>query len=185
MLTYLVSGDADIRPSDENIRRSGRRVRHGGEVDGDARVALTTGKHFVVVAHGNRKGTAVSWFRDDWKDARRWLYVGMQDPPAGARVYLYCCYAGIALPRYLKKSDVFGHVDVVPTPVGPSRDVVLAFFSQVEALFGEAEFDRERWRKTLGAYVNELYVKEVLSPSATWTAAVLLMLRKSLGFSDE
>src|SRR5882672_1245768 len=109
LLTYLISGDSDIHPSHENIRRSGRRVRHGKEVDGDARVVLRTGRRYVVVAHGNPKGTTVSWFREDWSNSQRWLYVGMKRPPEGVRLYLYSCYAGKKLPRFLKKNEVFGH----------------------------------------------------------------------------
>ncbi len=183
VITYLVSGDEDIHPSHENIQRTGRRVRHGRQVDGDARRVLRPGHRFVVVAHGNRAGNTVSWFRDDWDDAQPWLYVGMKQPPRGARIHLYSCFAGKKLPRFLKKSEVFGHKHAVPTPTGPAKAIVLAFFDQVEPLFDLADFDREHWRTTLGEYVNELLVQETanLHQSAR-SMAVLQILRKSLGY---
>lgn len=182
LLTYLVSGDKDIDPSHDNIRRSGRRVRHGEEVDGDARLVLRSGGRYVVIAHGNEGGTTVSWFRGDWTKARRWLYVGMATPPKGVRLHLYSCYAGKRLPRFLKKSEVFGHTDVVPAPKGPAKDIVLAFFTEVEALFRLPDFDREHWRLTLGEYVNRLYLAELEQRTTILAAAVLQHLRKSLGF---
>jgi hypothetical protein len=184
VLTYLISGDQNIHPSHENIRRSGRRVRHGHEVDGNVRLALQRGKRFVVVAHGNEKGTSVAWFRRDWKEPKRWLYVGMAAPPVGTRVYLYCCYAGIELPRYLKKSEVFGHTHEVPMPIGPAKDVVLAFFSEVDRLMRQRTFDRALWRNALLNYLASAFAAEVLSPTTPWSAAVLLMLLRSLGFSE-
>jgi hypothetical protein len=182
LVTYLVSGDSDIHPSDENIRRSGRRVRHGKGVDGDARIVLRSGRRYVVVAHGNRKGTTVSWFREDWSTAQRWLYVGMKRPPRGVRLYLYSCHAGKKLPRFLKKNEVFGHTDEVPTPTGVSKDIVLAYFSEVEALFKLSDFDREHWRTTLGEYVNRLLLAETQQRTTISAAAVLQILRKSLGY---
>lgn len=164
-----------------NIRRTGRRVQHGVEVDGDASVALKAGKRYVVVAHGIEKGTTVLWFRDDWKKARRWLFVGMKTPPKDTRVYLYCCYAGKKLPHFLKGCEVFGHTDTVPTPIGPSRDIVLAFFGEVEKLL-KTDFDHDTWRAALGDYVNRLYAAEVQNPTSIWGAPVLAILRKSLGF---
>jgi len=63
-----------------------------------------------------------------------------------------------------------------------SKDIVLAFFTEVEALFRLPEFDREHWRSTLGDYVNRLLVAEVQQRTTISAAAVLQILRKSLGY---
>jgi hypothetical protein len=185
VIVYLVSGDADIIPTDVVLRRTGRRVRHGVEVNGDARRQLRSGRRYVVVAHGNKRGT-VKWFRSDWDTPQRWLYVGMTHPPSATRIYLYSCFVGKRLPRYLRKRGVeaFGHIDRVPVPNGSAKRVVLSFLDVVDDLVSGRHFDHDHWQQTLADFVNTGYAAEVLYPTGLLNAATWAMLRRSLEHPD-
>jgi hypothetical protein len=187
IVTYLVSGDQDICPCHELLRRTsryrGRRVRHDAEVSETAADEMISGRSYVVIAHGSKDGT-VKWFRSDTGSAARWLWVGMRRPPRGARVYLYSCYAGRKLPHFLRYCECFGHTDVVPMPRGGGKDAVLAFLDQVDRVLRDSPYDAEVWRVRLGAYVNAAFVKAVENPSPLGNALPLFILRKSLGFVD-
>ncbi len=180
---YLVSGDENIRPSDDNLRRTGRRVRFDDDVDDDAAVELREGKAFVVLAHGQANGT-IKWFKSSRGSSARWLWVGMPRPPRRARLYLYSCHAGRRLPHFLKHCEAFGHVDVVPMPVGEARDAVLGFLTQVDWLVSDTPFDFDEWRGHLAEYVNRKYAAEVENPTGISIAGSLLVLRRSLGYDD-
>ena len=182
-ITYLVSGDDNIRPTDAVLRRSGRRVRSDDEVGPVAAMELRVGGRFVVVAHGRADGT-VLWHSAKTGVSVRWLWVGMSNPPHDARVYLYACLAGRRLPRFLKRCDVFGHSDVVPMPTGGAQEVVLLYLDEVDSLMrSDAAIDK--WQEMLARYVNQAYAAEVQQPSGLLKTAALLMLRRSLGFTDD
>jgi hypothetical protein len=183
-VTYLVSGDETIRPSHRNLRRTGRRVRFDSEVNQDAAIALKSGRRFVVVAHGRADGT-VMWFSSKGGVSARWLWVGMRRPPAGTRVYLYSCKAGIQLPQHLKRCECFGHVDDVPMPTGITKTVVLRYLNQVDRLVGDRESDVNDWRPRLAKYVNKRLEAEVERPTGFMNSVALQMLRRSLGYADE
>jgi hypothetical protein len=144
---------------------------------------LHEGGRFVVVAHGRADGT-VLWFSSNAGTVIRWLWVGMPRPPKKARVYLYACLAGRKLSRFLKHCDAFGHSDVVPMPTGGAQGVVLRYFDEVDRLM-RRDGTTQHWRATLGRYINDVYVKEIEQPTGLLTVPALLMLRRSLGFSDE
>ena len=180
---YLVSGDDNIKPSHDVLRRTGRRVRYDDAVSDDAALELREGKQFIVVAHGQSDGT-VSWFSSSRGSASRWVWVGMDRPPRRTRVYFYSCKAGKKLPHYLKDCESFGHVDVVPMPTGAVKSVVLGFLKQVEYLVSSTHFDFARWRDYLARYVNKALVQEVENPTGLLNANSLLMLRRSLGNVD-
>jgi hypothetical protein len=178
-----VSGDENIRPSDDVLRRSGRRVRFDNEVRDVAADELRAGGRFVVVAHGRSDGT-VLWFCSKRGNASRWLWVGMPNPPQNTRIYLYACLAGIRLPRFLRRCEAFGHSDEIPMPTGGAQEVVLRYFDEVDRLMRHNEAITD-WRVVLGLYVNEAYAEEVERPTGLLSAAALLMLRRSLGYFDE
>jgi hypothetical protein len=183
-VTYLVSGDHDIRPCDVILRKSGRRVRHDREVDRTASREIRPGKKYVVVAHGNADGT-IMWCRSEEGVSAKWLWVGMSSPPRGARLYLYSCRVGRVLPRYLKQCECFGHLDVVPMPVATKNDVVLAYLDQVDQLMNQPAFGVEDWRQRLTAYVNREYVNAILKSAPLASVLPLIQLRRSLGYRDD
>lgn len=179
MITYLVSGDEDIRPSHENLRRSGRRVRYDDEVDLNAAQALRQRRRYVVVAHGRPDGT-ILWFNSAAAARVRWLWVGMPDPPTSLRLYLYSCNAGPQLSRFLHDCDCFGHSSTVPMPTDGARVVVLDFLSQVDRLVRSRNFDAATWRSALSAYVNEEWERELENRTSPLKASALQMLSESL-----
>ena len=176
---YLVSADANIKPSDEVLRRTGRRVRYGAEVDKEAAIAMKPGGRFVVVAHGRDDGT-VMWLGGDDDRPGRWLWIGMRKPPKESEVYLYSCRAGKKLPRHLKHCKCLGHVDVVPSPLGGRKDVVIGFLDEVDRVMRISTSPVE-WHQGLVAYVDSLYVKAVERSATLGYFLPLLILRKSLG----
>lgn len=179
MITYLVSGDDDIKPAHENLRRSGRRVRYSDEVSLDAARALRQRRRYVVVAHGRPDGT-ILWFNPA-ADARvPWLWVGMPDPPTSLRLYLYSCNAGPRLSRFLSDCDCFGHSSEVPMPTDGARVVVLAFLSEVDRLVRARTFDPASWRDALSAYVNEEWERELENRTSPLKASALKLLSESL-----
>lgn len=181
---YLVSGDSNIRPSDENIRKTGRRVRFDREVNIRAAVELKPGGRFVVVAHGRSDGT-IMWFRSDRGTADRWLWVGMTKPPRAVRLYLYACHAGKQLPRQLKHCECFGHVDKVPTPTDGQKHRVLEFLDEVDRLVRDPTLTVEDWRLQLRKFVDDAVVKETENPTDWRDALTLQYLRRSLGYADD
>jgi hypothetical protein len=182
---YLVSGDNDIRPSHENLLRSGRRVRYDTQVDNNAAVELKARGCFVVIAHGRSDGT-VMWFSSARGTADRWLWVGMEAPPVGARLYLYSCRVGKELPAYLDLCECFGHWDDVPMPTGITEHAVLRFLDEVDRLIQDHRSDVSCWRATLGAYVNRALVEEAEKADSNYMDSVAFhMLRQSLGYIDE
>jgi len=176
---YLVSGDPDIVPVHSNLIRTGRRVRHDRDVDRPAHMVLKPGRAYVVIGHGDSKGT-VKWFHSGRGVAEPWLWVGMKPSPAGSVVYLYSCKAGALLPRSLRKCASMGHVDVVPMPKGEVEGVVIGFLDQVDRLFQTVPFDSVRWNAILSQYVDNAYIDEVEKRSGILKSAALLMLRQSL-----
>lgn len=181
---YLVSGDANIRPSHTNLRRAGKRVRFDVEVSDDAFQEFKAGKRYVVVAHGTADGKTVKWFKSATGASRPWLWVGMRRPPRDARIYLYACHAGRKLPRYLRSCEAFGHLDEVPMPTGGARDAVLGFLSEVEAVVANWPHNAATWRAHLADFVNRAYVAEIEGRTGLLTGQALLLLRKSLGSID-
>jgi hypothetical protein len=183
-ITYLVSGEESIRPSHQNLRRTGRTVRFDTEVDEHAAVALKTGRRFVVVAHGRADGT-VMWFSSARGVSVPWLWVGMERQPSGSRIYLYSCKAGEQLPQHLDRCECFGHVDDVPMPTASTRTVVLRYLNQVDRLVGDPESDVNTWRQRLGEYVNRRLMAEADNPTHFMNSVALQLLRRSLGYVDE
>jgi hypothetical protein len=184
-VTYLVSGDGSVSPSEKILERAGRRVRFDTQVDIKAARALKPGQRYVVVAHGTPDGV-VMWFRSDATRSARWLWRGMPNPPTGARIYLYSCYAGKELPHTLKHCECFGHTDEVPMPAKHSGDVVVNYLDAVHELMVRSSFDRVSWREELGRTINDALVRELESPSKSFmNVPKLLLLRKSLGYVDE
>lgn len=180
---YLVSGDADIRPSDENIRRSGRRVRYDSDVDPEARRELRAGHRFVVVAHGRADGS-VLWSSSANGARQRWLWADMANPPAGARVYVYACSAGPRVLSALRQCEAFAHIDSVPMPVSHARNIVLKYFNEIDRLLADLHNTSADWHAHLAQYVNDAYADEVERPSSMLGSSVLYMLRRSLGNVD-
>lgn len=183
-VTYLVSGAEDVKHCIELLRRTGRPVKGDREVDTVASAELKPGKRYVIVAHGASSGR-VMWSRSDSCEPLKWLWVGMRQPPKNVRLYLYSCHAGLKLARHLKHCECFGHSDAVPTPNGSADDIVLEYLDKVDEVVRKSRFDREKWRQVLGEFVNNRLVTEVESLSAPFNVFALLVLRKSLGFSDE
>lgn len=179
MITYLVSGDADIEPTSTNLRESGRTVRQGDEVERLAPDALGAGGRFVVVAHGNEQGT-VYWVRRVEDERQEWVWVGMDPAPHGSRVYFYCCKAGPEISRFLRECDCLGHCDIVPMPVGDDVRLVLSFLDQVDRLMTEEHFDAGRWRAELSKFVNVNFDRELDNPTSDRAPCLWLMLSKSL-----
>ena len=182
-VSYLVSGDEQIRPSHENLRKAGRHVRHDGEVNDDASTELRGGKCFVVIAHGSADGT-LRWYKSSRGSSLPWLWVGMPNAPRHVRLYLYSCKAGRKLPRYLKHCEAFGHVDEVPMPTAPVEPIVLGYLAEVDRLVSASDFDQSAWRQALAAYVDRAYVQEVENPTGMLGSSALLLLRRSLGYPD-
>jgi hypothetical protein len=180
---YLVSGDPTIRPSDQNIRRSGRRVRYDVQVCPQAHRELRAGQRFVVVAHGRADGT-VLWCDASGGEPRRWLWAGMAHPPANARVYVYACSAGPRVLRALRRCEALAHSDAVPMPVGNARALVLRYFREVDHLLADRHSSPADWHAHLAEYVNRAYADEVANPSSILGPGLLLMLRRSLGYVD-
>jgi hypothetical protein len=158
-------------------------VRSDNEVGAVAAGELNPGGRFVVVAHGRADGT-VLWHSSKTGSTVRWLWVGMSDPPRDARIYLYTCFAGRKLSRFLKKCDVFGHCDVVPMPTGGAQGVILLYLDEVDRLM-RSDPATDQWQTILARYVNQAYTAEVQQPTGLLNTAALLMLRRSLGFSDD
>jgi hypothetical protein len=184
-LTYLVSGDENIRPSQTNLRQSGRRVRYDHQVSDDAAVALRALGRFVVVAHGRSDGT-VMWFNSTRGTAARWLWVGMDKPPVRSRVYLYSCNAGEKLSSFLERCECFGHSAEVPMPTAGTRAVVLRYLDEVDRLVQAPGSDVSTWRATLGAYINRALVEEAEKSDGDFMNSVALqLLRRSLGYVDD
>jgi hypothetical protein len=182
---YLVSGDENIRPSHENLRRSGRRVRYDTQVNDNAALELKARGRFVVVAHGRSDGT-IMWFSSARGNAAAWLWVGMETPPVGTRFYLYSCYAGEKLHAHFQRCECFGHSGEVPMPTSGTRKVVLRYLDEVDRLIQNHKSELSTWRATLGAYVNRLLVEEAEKSNGSFINSVALqMLRKSLGYVDE
>lgn len=179
MVTYLVSGAEDIHPTHDNLRRSGRVVRHGGQVTRAAPEELRQGMRYVVVAHGDEAGT-IFWANEPTEVGSPWLWVGMSPTPVRARVYLYCCNAGPRLSRYLRDCECFGHCSPVPAPVDEARDIVLAYLRQVEGLMHEEDFSVAHWRERLSTYVGEQLDLELDEPSCLLGPSFWLALSKSL-----
>jgi hypothetical protein len=184
-LTYLVSGDENIRPSHTNLRQSGRRVRFDTQVNDKAAIELKARGRFVVVAHGRSDGT-VMWFSSSRGTPSRWLWVGMADPPVGSRLYLYSCNAGAKLPSSLTKCECFGHSGDVPMPTGGTRAIVLRYLDEVDRLVQDHQSDIRTWRATLGIFINEALVEEAEKADSNFMNSVALQfLRRSLGYVDE
>jgi hypothetical protein len=182
-IVYLVSGHVDIKPSHVNIRRSGRRVKYDLEVSPDAAAELRSGRTFVVVSHGRPNGT-VTWYRSDRGSAQRWLWVGMDSPPKGARLYLYACMAGRRLPRWLRRCEALGHFDEVPMPVNGARAVVMRYFDEVDRVIDDRSLEPSDWRVELVRHLDEAHAAEVANPTGYLCSAALLMLRRSWGFGN-
>ncbi|MBA3578978.1 MAG: hypothetical protein H0W42_03235 [Gemmatimonadaceae bacterium] len=180
-ITYLVSGDENIRPCDKVLKRTARRVRYDTEVSHNAQDELKPSRRFVVVAHGRRDGT-VMWFRSDEGAAAPWLWIGMRKPPKGAHIYLYSCHAR-KIARHLRHCMCFGHGGVVPMPTGAKNDVVLAYLDQVDRVMREQSYGVAEWRAALNAYVDQAWVSEAEDPTEGdhEKALTLHILRKSLG----
>ena len=183
MITYLVSGDADIEPATMNLRQSQRLVRHGLEVPAVAVEALGVGERFVVVAHGSDDGT-VFWSGGVAEERERWLWVGMEPAPVRSRVYLYCCKAGPRISKYLNACECIGHRDVVPTPVDDSAEVVLRFLDEVDVLMLEDEFDPISWRRRLSGFVNAQLDREVDNSTSLRAPLLWFILSKSIGIGE-
>jgi hypothetical protein len=181
--SYIVSGANDIAPSDKVIRRSGRRVLYDTEINQDAKQVLKKDARYVVIAHGSPSGT-VSLYRTDWGESRPWLFVSMPHPPTGTRMYLYSCHVGNKLPRSLKKCEVSGPLDVVPMPVGFAKNVVLAFFAEIEKLLlDEPKCEPKKWNEKLSKFVNTQIALETEKENLQ-TLTILAILRRALGYGD-
>jgi len=181
MITYLVSGAIDILPAHELLAQAGRAVRHGVEVGGSASDELIPGSRYVVIAHGDEEGS-VYWARGAGA-GERWLWVGMEPAPIGARVYLYCCSAGPRLAEYLRDCECFGHSSAVPMPVDEWADVVIVFLDKVDRLMAEINFDEAIWRDELAMFIGEKMSDEIEAPSSLLSSLAWLLLGKSIGMS--
>lgn len=174
-----MTGAGDVLPTHENLRRSGRRVRHGQEVQRSAAEELRSGMKYVVVAHGDDSGTIYWSLHEDEEDSR-WLWVGMEQTPSRARIYLYCCNAGPQISRYLKDCECFGHCSPVPAPVDEARDVVLDYFGEVDRLMNEEGFSVGEWRERLSTFVGERLDAELEAPTSLLGPSFYLALSRSL-----
>jgi len=179
MATYLVTGAPDVSPSDQNVRRSGRRVRFDTQVPNRAASAIRAGRRYVVIAHGDSEGT-VFWFRSDLGSSVKWMWVGMRDAPRAARVYLYCCHVGPELTRFLKRCESFGHCSSVPAPVDEAEAIVLDYLSKVDELMRRNTFDAGNWRKELQDHVAQRLSDELDVGTSVRSISTWLMLGNSL-----
>lgn len=183
-VTYLVSGDEDIKPATVVLRRTRRKIRHDSEVHEDASNEIRAGGAFVVVAHGASDGT-VSWYSSVRGNSSRWLWVGMPRPPKHSRLYLYSCRAGGRLVPFLRDCVTLGHVGVVPMPIDEYKPVVLGFLRKVDGLIVNPELSAADWKSELAKYVNRALDKEARRPDSQFSVvATLLLLRMSLGNAD-
>jgi len=183
-VTYLVSGDANIHPSHEVLRKAKRTVRYDTEVNEAARVELKAGQSFVVVAHGNAEGT-VTWFSSARGNSSPWLWVGMPKPPRDSHLYIYACKAGRRLRPFLAQCEVLGHVDVVPMPVERYRTTVLRFLTKVDRLIANPTLNPDDWACQLAQFVNVTLAAEAEKANASWRkVATMMMLRRSMAHAD-
>ncbi len=183
-VTYLVSGDEDIRPSHEVLRKTNRLVRYDAEVHEDAAVELKAGHGFVVVAHGSASGT-VTWFNSIKNSESNWLWVGMPTPPRGSHIYVYACNAGKKLAQFLVNCEVLGHVDVVPMPLGNLEPAVTSFLDKVDSLLRDPSLNPQNWADELARFVNNSLAEKGLNPDSAWEdVATMLLLRRSMGYAD-
>lgn len=181
MITYYVSGDADIEPTGENLRATGRTVLQGESVSADARQALTPGGRFVVVAHGDGDGTV--YLRQGVADPQvPWVWVGMNPAPTTTRVYFYCCSVGPTLAAYLERCECLGHCDVVPMPVEEDASDVVSFLDEVDEVIGLESFDSGRSVERLRRFVAEKFEAALANANATNYRSVIVwqMLARSL-----
>lgn len=180
MIIYCVSGDEDIEPSSDNLRATGRSVLHGEAVDPDALRVLQPGGTFVVVAHGN--GEAVFFRRGVAEPRSEWLWVGMNPAPAGARLYLYCCKAGLSLAPYLAGCNCLGHSDIVPMPVDDDADEVISFLDKVDEVLGEGHLGPAELLQALKDFAARRFQDALRSATEQNFRAVVIwqMLSRSL-----
>lgn len=69
-------------------------------------------------------------------------------------------------------------------PTGGAQEVVLRYFDEVDRLM-RRDGTIQDWRVSLARHVNEAYVEEIERPTGMLKAPALLILRRSLGYSDE
>ena len=179
MITYFVSGAPDMAPSDQVLRRTGRRVRFGEDGSRGGAALLHRNRRYVVVAHGDESGT-VYWSNGEGADDFPWLWVGMNPVPSGSRVYLYCCKAGTRLVRFLRGCECFGHSASVPAPVELAESIVLSYLDEVDRLMRRVEFGRAQWRSELLEFVAERMNREIEYPTSLLGVSFWLQLSRSL-----
>lgn len=185
MATFIVSGAPDIGTAAAALKRAGFRVRHDGDVADSASAALRRGSRSIVVAHGDENGT-VHFFKTSNGRSIRWLWVGMTNPPAGCRVYLYSCLAGKKLAKHLKRCDCFGHVDVVPMPQSVADDPITEYLRVAQTIVDrKSPFNRAAWRAELLAYVTERYLAAIENHGEPLHVYLFLLLMRSLGGKND
>lgn len=184
-VTYLVSGEENIRPSHRILRQAKRRVLYDDQVSEHAANELIPGQSFIVIAHGSGNGT-ITWFSSARGSADPWLWVGMQAPPQGCHLYLYACKAGKKLVPFLDQCEVLGHADVVPMPLDSYKLAVMGFLAKAHQLIANPKKKPGEWAKELMHYVNQTLIAESNAPNGgSWeTVATMLMLRKSMNYAD-
>ena len=184
-VTYLVSGDDNIHPSHVNLRIARKTVRYGDAVGQHADSELVADGCFVVVAHGNARGT-VGWHWPRTAVSSPWLWVGMPRPPRGCALYLYSCMVGPRLVPFLAGCEVLGHSGPVPMPVDNYRSAVIGFLGKVDEVITNPKLSPKDWRKELSRYVNGVLAEEGLKPNSRMDVmAMLLMFRSSMGNVDD
>lgn len=184
MIYFVISGDADIRPAGEMLKRRGQKVFDDTSVQSDAGRLIRGNKKFLVVAHGSPDGRRVLFHFSASGKTIDWIYHGMKNPPTGPRIYLYCCFAGIAIPRVLKGCETFGHHHEVPMPHGIIADDILEYLAAAAKLMESENFHRETWRRQLLAVAERAYTRAFRRqqmPNVLAQVPALRMLAKSLG----
>lgn len=183
-IVYIVSGGDDgLDASAQALKRWGKTVKHGDDVHDRADRAIPVSSTRIVIGHGDQEGTTVYFRKPRWASQRAWIFVGMNKPPRRARIYLYSCFAGIKLPKFLSDCTAVGHVTTVPMPLDSCRHVVKWFLEQVEELWPDSSLSaadviaelRERISKRLDRE-SQKETRDIWKVIAT-----LMILNMSLG----
>jgi hypothetical protein len=175
---FIVCAKADQRYGVKLFKSERWAVQTGAKVSPQANRAIVPGVRRIVVGHGDPE--ALWLVCGDRARSRRWLWVGMEDPPEKARLYLYSCWSGQQLAGFLDGNFVFGHYGAVPTPRHENRMVVMPFLRKVFEIMDTGKHARPRVVRPLLKRVAAALVKVHYADSDGRALIAAVLLAKSL-----
>lgn len=183
---FIVSGDSDIEQSAAVLENEGWIVLRGDDV-GDVTEVIAANERVIVVAHGDVEGSV--YMCSSGGSPRCWMSPTDRIENCGCRIYVYCCHAGGGLMEKFFEEELFGHVDVVPMPLGgQGEDEATRFLDLVWHTIHEDEFNRTQWQKKFMSFLDARFSELEELPAGESNGLdgflAIYLLRKSLKFGD-